>query len=847
MGEVYRARDPRLGREIAIKVLPTELASDPERLKRFEREARSASALSHPNIITVYDVGTEGPVSYMAIELIDGETLTDLILPGPLPMRKLLDIAVQIADGLAAAHEAGIVHRDLKPPNVMVSRSGFVKILDFGLAKVEAAPGGLAGSGFVTEPQPGLTPGTTPGLILGTSDYMSPEQARGKPLDFRSDQFSFGEVLYEMATGRRAFGRPTQVDTLTAILQQEPAPLAQLRPDAPPPLRWIIERCLAKSASDRYVSTRDLARELQALKEHISEVSGERPAPSPAQPQKRWGIPLLVTSLLVLGAVGVGFMSLQQRRSPIEPQFRRLTFRRGFVSRALFVPNSNAILYAAGWEGQPGRTYMTLPESGSLDRALDAEPQLPMSWSADGSQVLVLLGDPLRMQSRPGRLAWWPALGGKARPVLENASWSDWAKKGKFLVAVEDKGTERYLEVRDAEGRLRRTLFETQGAISSVRLSPDEKEVAFIHHPSILDIAGEVRIASIEAKSSRALTPIFPQCFGLAWNPRTNEIWFTASADAMAATSLWSTTPAAKKRLVYAFADVFTLQDISFDGGQCLLSSRLHRVRMLVRRPEEAPRDLSWFDSTYVSDISPDGGSVLFSDAGPAPGMAGSWIRSVDGGDAVRVGEGEFGKFSPDGRWIVALTQARRGAPQLILHPTGVGQSRQLTFSSANHFAPSFAGPHTILYVRSKPGTTEVWRMETDGTGEQSLGAPGCNLPMARPGGDTFVCVGGPESHSLLLYPLKPGEGRKLYELSGTARFRYAGWNDRGTRLLAVTSDRKFLTLDTTGAKIGEEVLPVDDESFQALQTAAIGAHSAVQAYSVASLSSNLYLASGLR
>jgi len=181
MGEVYRARDPRLGREIAIKVLPTELASDPERLKRFEREARSASALSHPNIITVYDVGTEGPVSYMAIELIDGETLTDLILPGPLPMRKLLDIAVQIADGLAAAHEAGIVHRDLKPPNVMVSRSGFVKILDFGLAKVEAAPGGLAGSGFVTAPQPGLTPETTPGLILGTSDYMSPSNPRASP------------------------------------------------------------------------------------------------------------------------------------------------------------------------------------------------------------------------------------------------------------------------------------------------------------------------------------------------------------------------------------------------------------------------------------------------------------------------------------------------------------------------------------------------------------------------------------------------------------------------------------------------------------------------------------------
>ena len=303
MGEVYRAHDSRLARDIAIKVLPTELASDPQRLSRFEREARAASALSHPNIVTVYDVGTSNSVSYMAIELIDGKTLHDLLVPGPLPIRELLGIAAQVADGLAAAHEAGIIHRDLKPRNVMVSRSGFAKILDFGLAKVqEPVPGAPASSREETAPQLGTTL-STPGLLVGTTDYMSPEQARGKSVDFRSDQFSFGSILYEMTTGRRAFSHATPADTLTAILRQDPIPIAQLRPDSPPPLRWIIDRCLAKSASDRYASTQDLASELQGLKEHLREVSGERPVLAEARRSRRAATSILVAGIALAAAV----------------------------------------------------------------------------------------------------------------------------------------------------------------------------------------------------------------------------------------------------------------------------------------------------------------------------------------------------------------------------------------------------------------------------------------------------------------------------------------------------------------------------------------------------------------
>src|SRR6266487_4582008 len=234
MGEVWKARDTRLGREVAIKVLPAEVAADPSRLKRFEKEARSASALNHPNIVTVYDIGASDSVSYIAMELVAGKTLREVLFSGPLPVKRLLQVATQIADGLARAHEGGIVHRDLKPENVMVTKDGLVKILDFGLAKLTQVDSSGEGSHLPTET------GTSPGVVLGTAGYMSPEQASGQPLDFRSDQFSLGSILYEMATGQRAFQRKTGVETLVAILREEPKSIAELNPAAPAPLRWTI-------------------------------------------------------------------------------------------------------------------------------------------------------------------------------------------------------------------------------------------------------------------------------------------------------------------------------------------------------------------------------------------------------------------------------------------------------------------------------------------------------------------------------------------------------------------------------------------------------------------------------
>ena len=264
MGEVYRAKDTSLGREVAIKVLPDNFSTDKERLARFEREARSASALNHPNIVTIYELGQADSIHYIAMELIAGETLRKLLDSGMVPWRKAIPLAAQVADGLAKAHEAGVVHRDLKPENLMVSEDGLLKILDFGLAKF------VAGQRHpVSDAETIADSGTGPGTLLGTIPYMSPEQVNGQTIDFRSDQFAFGSILYEMLTGKRAFQRSSAAATLAAILNDEPEPIRSLNAEAPAPICWIVERCLAKQPQHRYASTRDLARDLLAMGERV--------------------------------------------------------------------------------------------------------------------------------------------------------------------------------------------------------------------------------------------------------------------------------------------------------------------------------------------------------------------------------------------------------------------------------------------------------------------------------------------------------------------------------------------------------------------------------------------------
>lgn len=308
MGEVYRARDPKLDRLVALKILSPDLASSAEHLHRFEQEARAASALNHPNIISIYDVGRSDGMAFIAMELIDGRDLRGMSAEGPLPFKQILRIACKVADGLAAAHERGIVHRDLKPENIMVSSEGFVKILDFGLAKL-IRPWGA------DEP---TVPHTMPGAIFGTAGYMSPEQASGKATDFRSDQFSLAVILYELIARHRPFERPTPPETMTAIIREDPAPLSTVAESIPLELERIVLRCLEKEPRERYGSTRDLARDLREVRDALTDSAGSgrrSTPPHPAAASRRSVWASVVLAVLILA--GVSYVAWQNYHSPI--------------------------------------------------------------------------------------------------------------------------------------------------------------------------------------------------------------------------------------------------------------------------------------------------------------------------------------------------------------------------------------------------------------------------------------------------------------------------------------------------------------------------------------------------
>src|SRR5436305_1551275 len=386
MGEVYRARDSRLGREVALKVLPAEVSADPARRARFEQEARAAAALNHPNIVGTHDVGDQDGVFYIVSELVPGDTLSVLLEQGPLPTRKLLDIAVQIADGMAAAHAARITHRDLKPANIIVTPEGRAKILDFGLAK-QAALAAASPDETMTVQQ------TEPGMILGTVAYMSPEQARGKPADHRSDQFSFGVILYEMAAGRKAFDKPESVRTMSAILTEDPPPIAR---DIPPPLRWAIDRCLAKDPADRYESTRDLFHDLRNIRDHATQSTSISHAPVAAPPAKtrrpiRWVFPIAGTIGLI-GAVLLG-RYLAPARFPDQSKYRftPFAFDPGGQGSPVWSPDGKAIAYAGRPDGSNGHyQVMVRYLESSMPQQVTrlAEDAMPIAWAPDGMRVL---------------------------------------------------------------------------------------------------------------------------------------------------------------------------------------------------------------------------------------------------------------------------------------------------------------------------------------------------------------------------------------------------------------------------------------------------------------------------
>ena len=627
MGEVYRAKDLRLGREVALKVLPQELSDNADRLSRFEQEARSASALNHPNIVTIHEIGRQGEISYIAMELVEGKTLREVAASGPMPVRKVLSAAAQAAEGLAKAHGASIVHRDLKPENLMVSRDGFVKILDFGLAKLtEPESGGISAMPTMGKPE------THPGTVMGTVGYMSPEQAGGQPLDYRSDQFSLGSILYELLAGEKAFTRKTAAETMSAIIREDPEPLGKVRPRTPLPLRWIIERCLAKDPEERYASTRDLARDLAGVRDHVSEIGsgGEALTASPARPRARILRWAAAAALLAAGLAG-GWLVSRNQRGAQAPAFHRLTFRQGNIGNARFAPDGQTVIYGASWGSDRNRTlYQTRPESPE-PRAFDFGNADILAISSQG-EMAVRLNDEM--------LARVPLSGGVPRPVLKRIAYAsvDWSPNGKEFVVV-----------REAEGRSRlespisRVLFDTTGDLQSPRFSPRGDEIAVFQ----ADATTSILLVAASGGKPRVLSTGWTDAYGVpCFTPDGREIWFTATKN-QEKPALYAVDRSGRERLIVRVPGALELDDIS-PQGRVLMAHHTTTYRLLGRAPGDSEdRDLSWFDLSWPWDLSEDGKTLVFTEGGEGGGKKESvYMRGTDGSPAVRLGEPGRAGFS---------------------------------------------------------------------------------------------------------------------------------------------------------------------------------------------------------
>ncbi|HTO77058.1 MAG TPA: protein kinase [Thermoanaerobaculia bacterium] len=836
MGEVYRARDTRLERDVALKILPEEYAADPARVRRFEREARAASALTHANIVTVYEVGSAGPVAFIAMELVEGRTLREITAQGRLPLKDALDLACQIASGLAHAHEVGIVHRDLKPENVMVSKEGAAKILDFGLAKRMPFEGD-AGSGETTL--------THQGSIVGTVSYMSPEQAAGQPVSFRSDQFSFGSILYELVAGSRAFRRKSNVETLAAIINEPPQPIERSSSGVPGPVRWIVERCLAKKPPDRYSSTMDLAQDLKVVRDHLDEISGVSLAPFKASPSRRLRVPALAAA----GAILAGLLGVSLGRRSAErpvPEFQRLTFGRGTVWSARFAPDGRTVVYGAAWNGAPIRLFTSRTDGRDASR-LDVGDADVVSVSSLGD-IAMLLGRPLApINYWAGTLARVPITGGAPRELTDNVVAADWSPSGKDLAIVRKEGGRQRLEYPPGK-----VLFETPGWIEALRFSPDGSWLAFLKREAdvtveIVDLTGARRVLSSGWKRAS----------GLAWSPDGREVWFGVNEGGWR-TPLYAVTLAGKQRLLLRLPSYIGLQDVSRNGN-VLASLAALRITMKGIAPgETAERDLSWHEGSLAKAMTPDGKTLLF-DEGSEGYFHTIYVRPMDGSPAKRLAEGRSLAISPDGSRVVA-NEIGRGSP-LVLLPTGAGEARKLA-CEGHRFEEGafFPDGERLLLVASDPGHRDrSYVMDLRTSSLRAVTPEGYSCLAISPDGREAACEGGDREG--VIYPIEGGPPRPIpgYRVgedepilwSADGRSLFVG--PRGgpvVKTLGASLSPRVLRIDLTTGKreLWRELTPSDRAGLLGpFYNFAMTPDGASYAYSYMNAPSDLYLITGLR
>ncbi|HTO74613.1 MAG TPA: protein kinase [Thermoanaerobaculia bacterium] len=750
MGEVYRARDTRLSRDVAIKVLPSALSGDAGRLARFEREARAASALNHPNIVTVFDVGQADGNLFIAMELLEGKILSELIGLGPLAPKKLLSTAAQIADGLASAHEAGIVHRDLKPENIMVTRDGFAKILDFGVAKLARV--GFDASDGMSEAK---VTQTEAGVVLGTAGYMSPEQAGGEPVDFRSDQFSFGAILYEMLTGGRAFERATPAQTLTAIIEAEPDPAPKSAAARfPESLTWILERCLAKEPRERYAATRDLARDVAAVRDRFSETSSSGPAPARSRRLRRFPAAVAAAAIATGGIAAVAFFAggrAQVRRDREAPPPKRttLTFRRGIVHAARFAPDGQTIVYSAAWDGKPGEIFTTRVGS-TESRSLGLSPARIEAVSSTGEMAMLLGCSDERCG---GTLARAPLAGGPPREILEKVIEADWSPDGKDLAVIlsgDDTGDRLEYPVGKA-------LYRGGGILSSVRVSPRGDLVAFLEYPRP-DIRRGILTVVDRVGRKRVLTDEWVNPRPLLWSPTGEEVFFsrwgggeTRGADLSGRTRSASWIPG--------------LDDVSregrfLDSGKFLENYRRVILAFVPGAAEE--RDLSWLSGSTAADFSGDGREILLFDTRHNPDepdaeVFTTFLRPTTGSDPIRLGAGKALALSPDAKW--ALVSLPTPKQHLVLLPTGAGEARPLSTGDSFPIRATFFpdGRRILVSGRDGAGSPRSFIQDLEGGLPKPFGDPGLDARLVSPDGREIAAA---TAEGFLMLYSSDGAGR---------------------------------------------------------------------------------------
>ena len=835
MGEVYKARDPRLGREVAIKVLPASFSQDADRLRRFEQEAKAAGVLNHPNITAVYDIGTNQSdgAPYVVQELLEGETLRSVLAGGKPSQRKALEYAAQIAHGLAAAHEKGIVHRDLKPENLFVTRDGRVKILDFGLAKLTQVDSAGTGTNLPTE-----TRGTEPGVVMGTLGYMSPEQVRGKPADARSDIFSFGAILYELLSGNRAFRGDSAADTMSAILKEDPPDLSVTNQSIAPGLERIVRHCLEKNPEQRFQSARDLAFDLESLSGASAPGIASPPKAAPARPRLGW----LAIALAALALAAAGYL-LGKRQTPIEapaPSYRQLTFRHGRIPTARFAPDGQTIVFTAAWDGAPLELYSTRLEFPEF-KPLGFSNSSLLALSSKGELAMIQGGAVQGHQMTLGTLSQTALSGGAPREILEHVRQADWGPGGHDLAVVHNAGSRDQLEF-----PIGKAIYATSGWVGWPRVSPVGDRIAFADHEAWPDDRGSIAVVDLTGRK-KTLSTGWETIEGIAWRPDGKEIWFTA-APAGLARDLYGVDQEGRQRLIARVPGGFVIQD-AFRDGRTLLTRDTERVAIWALAPGETKeRDLSWLEWSIPADLSPDGKLLLMSEQGLGAGSHYmTCMRKTDGSPVVRLGEGYAYEFSPDGRW--ALTDVPANPEQLLLLPTGPGETKKLDQGSIHVYigASFFPDGKRLLLCAREPNGSGLYVQDIPEGKPRRIGDG--YFDFAHPiSADGKTLAVQDKDRRIVLVPSEGGAGKPLAgSIEGDSPIR---WSPDGAVFVRHGGlPVEVLRVDAATGKrtLWKTLAPADLAGVEELTAIVLSPDGRTYAYGSSRILSDLYIAEGLK